>query len=112
MSNQNTVSGTLYKKSQELQVTDKFRKLEFIVKTDGQYPQYIPLQFTNDKCSLITPMNVGDLVTVHFNLEGRLWTGKDGVEKCFSSLTAWKIEVDNKTSETKQENNSNDDIPF
>jgi hypothetical protein len=36
---------------------------------------------------------VGSEIVAHFNISGRLWTSKENVEKCFSSLQAWRVEA-------------------
>ena len=70
------------------QVSDKFKKRLFVVETsDEKYPQSIPLEFTQDKVSLLDSFNVGDEVTVAFNLRGNEYKGKH-----YLSLSAWKIE--------------------
>ena len=92
MANDMTATGTLYKKSDAQQVSDKFRKRDFIITTDGQYPQYLQFQLTQDKLSLIDNVNLGDSLTVSFNLRGRLWTNPEGKESCFNTLDAWKID--------------------
>lgn len=122
MSNQNQISGVIYKKTPIQVISDKFKKVEFVIKTEETYPQYIPLQLKNDKCNLLDSANVGDSVTAHYNMEGRLWTGADNVEKCFMSLSAWKIEVthaagakagvDSGKPAPQKEEIVEDDLPF
>lgn len=87
-----TESGQLKLKSDTIKVSDKLQKREFVLTTgfDTPYPQYVSFQVTNDKCSLLDAINVGDLVRVEFNLKGREWDSPNGV-KYFNSLDAWKI---------------------
>jgi hypothetical protein len=73
-----------------------FTKREFVVKLTGEdensaYPNHIALELLRDKCALMDAYNVGDEIQVHFNLSGRLWSGGDKGEKCFTSLQAWRI---------------------
>jgi len=89
-----TVSGKLYKKNPIVQVSEKFRKLEFIILTEDTYPQYLQIQAGNDKCDLLNGINDGDLVTAKVNVKGRLWTNPQGEEKCFNSLELWQITKD------------------
>jgi hypothetical protein len=86
------LQGKLKSKSQTQQVSDKFKKREFVLTTDfdGTYPQHILIQTTQDKCSLLDSFNEGDLLTVDINIKGREWNGSDGV-KYFNSIEAWKI---------------------
>lgn len=94
----NELSGILHRKSAVRQATDKLSILEFVVQVPSQYPQYIALQAKNDKVSQLDGVNVGDAIKVYYNLEGRLWTNPQGEEKCFNSLTAWKVEVQGKST--------------
>jgi len=80
-------------KKDEQVVSEKFRKREFILTDNSsQYPQYISFQCTQDRCSLLDSVNVGDTITVHFNLRGREWTSPQGEIKYFNTLEAWKID--------------------
>jgi hypothetical protein len=118
MSNESyTVTGQLYKKNPIVQVSDKFKKLEFIIKTDGEYPQYLQIQAGNDKCALLDGINGGDMVTAKVNVKGRLWTNPQGEEKCFNSLELWQISKDGPIqSHTVQPQQATeekaDDLPF
>ena len=44
-----TITGVIYKIDETQQVSEKFSKKELILKINGDYPQYIPVQFTNKK---------------------------------------------------------------
>ena len=69
------LTGTLKVKSNEQQISEKFRKREFVITDNSsQYPQHIMFQLTQDKCSLLDSYNVGDEIKVYFNLRGREWT--------------------------------------
>jgi len=72
-------------------ISDKFKKREFVVETSGEYPQYIQLECTQDKTSILDTYKVGDSVDVSINIRGREWT-KDGVTKYFNTIEAWRIE--------------------
>lgn len=74
-----------------------FTKREFVIQLTGDgenpdYPNYIALELIKDKCALMDNHNIGDEITVHFNLSGRLWNAPGKPEKCFTSLQAWRIE--------------------
>ena len=87
------VTGTLKVKRPTQVVSEKFSKREFVITTDTttQYPQYISLQLTQDKCALLDGFQEGEELKVSFNLRGREWSGPDGV-KYFNSLEAWRLE--------------------
>ena len=74
-----------------------FTKREFVIKLSGEgendmYPNFVGLELTKDKCSLLDTYKVGSEIKVHFNLTGRLWSPPDKPEKCFVNLQAWKID--------------------
>jgi hypothetical protein len=86
-------TGILKLKKDTQVVSDKFSKREFVVTTDvnTQYPQYISMQLSQDKCSLLDAYQVGDEIKVYFNLRGREWNGPDGV-RYFNTLEVWRLE--------------------
>lgn len=87
------VTGTLKVKFDTQVVSDKFQKREFVVTTEEStpYPQHVNFQATQEKCSILDGFNVGDKVTVSFNLRGKEWNGPQGV-KYFNTLEAWRIQ--------------------
>jgi hypothetical protein len=90
------ITGTLKLKSAEQQVSEKFRKRDFVLTDNSsQYPQYISFQLVQDKCSLIDSFNPGDEIRVFFNLRGREWKAPTGEIKFFNTIEAWKIEAVN-----------------
>jgi hypothetical protein len=97
------VQGQLKHKFETQTVSDKFKKREFILTTDGTtpYPQHLSFQCTQDKCELLEQHNVGDEVEVHFNLRGREWNGPNGI-KYFNTLETWRITSIAKGSEAPQ----------
>lgn len=73
------------------QVSEKFALREFVIETKEQYPQSIILQVSQDKCKILDNYKLGDLVQVSINVRGRKWTDKDGNDRFFNTLEAWKI---------------------
>src|ERR1700741_1878083 len=87
------VTGILKVKMDMVQVSEKFKKREFVITDNSsQYPQHISFQLTQDKCGLIDQYKVGDELKVHFNLRGREWTSPKGEVRYFNTLEAWRIE--------------------
>jgi hypothetical protein len=87
------ITGVLKVKNNEQVVSDRFKKREFVLTDNAsQYPQYILFQLTQDKCALLDAINVGEEITVFFNLKGREWKSPQGEIKFFNSLEAWKID--------------------
>lgn len=88
-----TISGTVKVVGELQQISEKFSKRELVItETAGQYPQHIPVEFLQDKTSLLDPFAAGDEVTVTCYVNGREWTGRDGVTKHFLSLKGDRIE--------------------
>ncbi len=88
------ITGTLKVKMAEQQVSDRFRKREFVLSDNSsQYPQQLCFQLVQDKCGLIDAFNPGDEIRVFFNLRGREWTSPKGEVKYFNTIDAWKIEL-------------------
>lgn len=80
------VKGHLYKKFETQSKTESFQIREFVLKLDGQYPQLIKFQLTQDRCDLLNAYNEGDEMEVHFDLRGREWN-----DKFLTNLNAWKL---------------------
>lgn len=88
-----TITGSIKQIGKTQDVSDKFRKRELIItEPSGQRAQYIPVEFTQDRCGLLDGFNNGEEVTVTCFVNGREWTGKDGVTKYFLSLSGNRIE--------------------
>ena len=86
------VTGRLHEIFDEQQVSEKFRKREFVLEVqDGQYPQHIKFQLTQDKVALVEPFKMGDEVKITFDLRGRGFN-KNGQMLYFTNIEAWKIE--------------------
>ena len=98
------VQGKMHEIFDEQQVSDKFRKREFVLEIpDGSYTQFIKFQLTQDKCNLLDQFKIGDDVKVAFNLSGKPFT-KNGTTMYFTNLGAWRIE---KADAASSNNNSN-----
>ena len=103
-----------------------FRKREFVVTTNEQYPQNIIIEFVQDKCELLDSFEVNDIVKVNINLRGREWVNPEGETKYFNSIQAWRIEkvgddtiseisstLDNNFEKSDEADNEvEDDLPF
>lgn len=64
-------------------------KCTYRVKTDEKYPQEHDIEALGDACDIVGGMDVGATVTSVCNLRGNYWQKGD---RCFTSLTLWKIE--------------------
>lgn len=72
---------------------NSFQKRDLVITTDGQYPQDIIIQFQQGNCAVLDRFQVGQIVKIHFNLQGREWTSPQGEVKYFNTVVGWKIEV-------------------
>ena len=94
-------------------ISDKFKKREFVVTTDGEYPQHVALELTQDKCGIIDKYQVGQDVTVSINVRGREWTSPQGEVKYFNTLQAWRIEsAHSAPTQTVPVEPEDDGLPF
>ena len=88
------ISGKIHRISEAQQLTERFRKREFVVELaeNPRYPQFVQFQLTGDRCEKIDGLKVGDAVRVEFSLRGREWTSPSGDVKYFNSLDVWRID--------------------
>jgi len=122
-----SISGKLIVKKDTEQVTDKFRKREFVISDESsQYPQEIVFQLVQDKVDLLDPFNEGEQIKVNFNLRGRRWNNpKTNETKFFNSLDAWRLEREGNQAPTGSDlppmptsepvsmpEDDSDDLPF
>ena len=91
-----------------------FKSRNVVIATNEQYPQFISVQFVQDKCSILDNYKVGQEVKIGINLRGRSWTNPEGVEAYFNTIQGWKIEKTGEPPmavETKVEEKT-DDLAF
>ena len=100
------ITGRLHKVFDTEQKTESFKAREFVIETQGEYPQFVKFQLTQDRCDLIENYKEGDSLKVHFDLRGREWQGK-----YFTNLNAWKIEADGGMSRPASDENFSQDVP-
>ena len=81
------VSGSIVKIEQTQMVgSNNFKKRVLVIKTVEQYPQFISITFTKDKCDELNMLHVGQMATVYINLRGREYNGK-----YFNDIEGWRI---------------------
>lgn len=100
------ITGKLHKVFDTEQKTESFKAREFVIETQGEYPQFVKFQLTQDRCALIDNYKEGDDLKVHFDLRGREWQGK-----YFTNLNAWKIEAEGGMSQPAPQENFNQEVP-
>ena len=98
------ITGKLHKKYATEPKGDTFKVRELVLLTeDGQYPQYVKFQLTQDRCELLDQYEEGQKIKVHFDLRGREWQGK-----FFTNLNAWRLES---IEDTQAQASNNNDTP-
>nr|DAS17126.1 MAG TPA: Single-stranded DNA-binding protein fold, inter-subunit clamp, Paralogous.5A [Caudoviricetes sp.] len=80
-----------------------FQKRDLVITTDGQYPQDIIIQFAQGNCALLDNLRIGQIVKIHFNLQGREWISQQGDIKYFNTVVGWKIELIQTTNVAQQQ---------
>lgn len=73
-------------------VSPTFKKIEFVVVTDEQYPQPIKFELTQDRVNLLGGFMPGDEVKLWFNIRGKEWIDPTGKVCYFTSFVAWRIQ--------------------
>lgn len=89
-----------------MQVSDKFRKREFVIEKKeagggAVFVDYLKFQLVQDKCDLINESFLHEEVKIWFNLKGNKWE-RDGKVNYFTNLDVWKLE---KTSSISRDQN-------
>jgi hypothetical protein len=86
-------NGRLHVVSDTKQVTERFRKREFVVELadNPRFPQFVQFELTGDRCDQLDEYKVGDEVRVEFSLRGREWKSPKGETKYFNSLDVWTL---------------------
>jgi hypothetical protein len=95
-----------------------WRKQEFIVETQGQYPKKVCLSMWGDKIQQFN-VSVGDMVSASVELESREYNGR-----WYTEARAWKVEKQGNsgggysappaydTFDAASSSQSSDDLPF
>ncbi|MCP4037062.1 MAG: DUF3127 domain-containing protein [bacterium] len=88
------ISGKLHAIFDTNQVTERFRKREFVIELadNPRYPQFVLFQLSGDRCESLDGFALGDEVSLDFSLRGREWQSPQGETKYFNSLDVWTIE--------------------
>tara|TARA_R110000772_G_scaffold9622_7_gene31574 strand:+ start:21150 stop:21557 length:408 start_codon:yes stop_codon:yes gene_type:complete len=102
MSAETKITGQIHKIMPVQEISDSFTKRDIVVKTGGDYPQLISIQFVQDQVFLFNDILEGANVVVDVNIRGREWTNPStGEVKYFNTLQGWKIEQVNNAGSPK-----------
>ncbi len=66
---------------------NEWKKQEFILETDEQFPRKVCFTTFGDKVDLLSGLKAGEEVEVSFNVESREYNGR-----WFTNVNAWKID--------------------
>ena len=89
------LEGTILERFNTIQVTDTFRKREFVLKVTGagdSRDETIKFQCVQSNISLLDEVRVGNRVVVSFRVTGREWS-KDSEKSYFNNLDCLDIDV-------------------
>ena len=117
------IQGTIKEVFATQTISEKFKKREFVLTTDGStpYPNHLLIQVTQAKCDLLNSYSSGAEVTVSINLKGREYQSPTKGTQYFNSIEAWAIKgvsqfvapVKNVQAENNAISNIDDlDLPF
>jgi len=93
------VTGKLLVKYDAQQVSEKFKKREFVIELAEEingniYTNFAKLQLVQAKTDIIDRFKEGDMVKVSFNIKGNSYVDKkDGQTKYITNLDAWRVEA-------------------
>lgn len=80
-----------------IQRTATFTVREFVLEVENprnaQWNDHILFQVSNNNVGLLDTFSVGQMIKVTFDIQGRRWTGQDGTQRVFNTLSAWRIEA-------------------
>lgn len=92
------VSGKLIAKYETVQVSEKFKKREFVIElteeiNGNNYTNFAKFQAVQTKCDMLDRFNIGDAIKVSFNVKGNSYVDKkDGSTKYITNLDSWRVE--------------------
>lgn len=88
------LEGKLYEVKPTQQITDKFRKREFIIEcANGMYQEHIKIDATQNACEKLDNAKIGNQIYVKCALKGRFYNKKDGTKGHMNTINAYEIDV-------------------
>ena len=105
------LEGKIEKIGQEEQIKN-LTKRSMLLTTNDKYPQTVQLDFINEKQKELLKFNVGDEVSVDFNIRSNEYKGK-----YYTNLQGWRIaqllgEVSNLQQNPSRQPVETGDLPF
>ena len=113
------ITGKIIRVENTEQITEKFKKRRLIVEyaKNVNYPQTLEFVLSQNNVGLADNINQGDEVRLLFDLKGKEFTDKSGINRVFNTLEVWRIEVLKKSPDfieasTDNNNTYSDDEPL
>ena len=111
------ISGKLKVKYDEVQLTEKFKKREFVIQlpTTGYNGsnEYMKFSLIMDSCSMIDSFSEGESITVSYEVKAREWVNPENETVYINDVKALSIKYN--TEEVPVEidmSGSGEDLPF
>lgn len=109
------VKGILHKIYEEKQLTEKFKKREFVVyiPEQGYREKYVKFSLIQKDCSNIDDFQEGDTVLVSYSFDGRDWKNpKTDEVEYFNDIRANRITLEDEEIQISDITGDGDDLPF
>ena len=109
------IKGIIHKIYEEKQVTEKFKKREFVVyiPEQGYRSKYVKFSLIQKDCDVIEEFEEGDTVTISYSFEGREWENpKTDETEYFNDIRANRITLEEEEIQMNDISGEGDDLPF
>jgi len=92
------IDGTVHAILEKQEFASGFVKQVMVIKTEGEYPQHIPIEFLKDKTDMLEGLKVGDQVTAAINIRGNEYNGK-----YYANINAWRLSIHGRSTTPRTE---------
>lgn len=109
------LEGTLHEVKPTQQITDKFKKREFIVEcSNGNYTEFIKCELTGEQTAKLDGAKIGNHVIAQCSIKGRYYNKKDGTQGHANNIICYNVQHVNKALREPNEVYSKQElgIPF
>ncbi len=107
------LDGTLHGVGPTQQITDKFKKREFVVQVvNGNYTEHIKCEATGDVTAKLDSAKIGNQVVAKCALRGRYFNRKDGTQGHMNSIIAYDVNVLQNNPANSISGMKDDEAPF
>ena len=109
------VQGILHRVGDVQEISERFKKRDFVIVTEEEYPQFLQFQCAQDRVKLVEGLNPGDKLEIFFNLRGNEYQ-KDTSSpiRVFNTLDCWRINklYDSPEGSNEAPTEDDTDLPF